>query len=296
VQYQLELARPAARDGAPLPRSRERIAHFSYDPAVVPRRARELATQLRRSLPADAAQFEIAERFRSDLAARFKYLAPGTEGGARDLSEFLSGAAGAHCEYFATALALMLRVEGIPCRVVTGYRSEEWEPGRSTLTIRARDAHAWVEVLDPGGGWYTVDPTPSIGVPGLADRGLFARVGRLANDLWSAVSGFDAKARTAMFAWIAEVPQRIARHPGQAALVSVALALLLIGAHLRRAGAGEPHARAYRRALRRLKLDLAPGETPRELLARARRTACPAPGLRELEGATAAHESARNRA
>jgi hypothetical protein len=55
----------------------------------------------------------------------------------------------------------------------------------------------------------------------------------------------------------------------------------------------EPHGRAYRRALRKLKLEIAPTETPRELLARARRTAYPAEGLRELEVATAAHEQAR---
>ncbi|MCK6459470.1 MAG: hypothetical protein L6Q95_06195, partial [Planctomycetes bacterium] len=57
---------------------------------------------------------------------------------------------------------------------------------------------------------------------------------------------------------------------------------------------GEPHARAYRKALRRLRLELGPTETPRELLARARRTAYPADGLRELEVATAAHEQARS--
>jgi transglutaminase-like putative cysteine protease len=73
-----------------------------------------------------------------------------------------------YCEYFATAMAVMLRETGIPARVAVGFL-----PGRVTLepdpasgrettefTVSTSDAHAWVEVLFPGYGWVTFEPTP----------------------------------------------------------------------------------------------------------------------------------------
>lgn len=291
VQYSVELARPSVPGGQP--RSGPMV-HHDLDPRTVPPRALELVRELEKGIAPDAPQHTIVERFRAEVAARFSYLAPGTEGAARSFKEFLEGR-GAHCEYFATTLAVLLRLEGIPCRVVTGYRSEELDDARALLTVRASHAHAWVEVLDPEAGWMTVDPTP----PGVANagdaRGFLAAVKRIADGLWAAVSGFNAKARDGVFVWLADLPGRIARRPGDAALFTVALALVIASLRLRRRRREEPHGRAYRRTLRRLKLDLAPAETPRELLARARRTAYPAEGLRELEGATATHESARYR-
>lgn len=73
-----------------------------------------------------------------------------------------------YCEYFASAMAVMLRSTGIPARVAVGFA-----PGRLTLpadpavgrttntyTVSSSDAHAWVEVLFPGQGWVKFDPTP----------------------------------------------------------------------------------------------------------------------------------------
>ncbi len=294
VQYAIELFEPRAPGGPQRHVTGEFRAHvFLHDPRAVPQRARDLARELRQGLAPDAPQHRIVEMFRSDLAARFRYLAPGAEGGANTLEEFLAGRAGAHCEYFATALAVMLRVERIPCRVVTGYRSEEWDPDRGKLTVRAHHAHAWVEVLDPERGWMTVDPTPSVGAGAGGNRTFLAGLARAANDFWAAVAGFDSQARDAALAWLAALPWRIAGRPGEAALFSAALALVIVALGVRRRRREEPHRRAYRRLLTKLKLELAPAETPRELLARARRTAYPMEGLRELELATAAHEQAR---
>lgn len=291
MQYAVELAVPGVPDGPPA--LQRGGVHVAMDPRVLPGRVFALAREIRGSLAPDAPQHRIVERFRSEISRRFTYLAPGAEGGARSFSEFLEGKAGAHCEYFATALAVMLRLEKIPCRVVTGYRSEEWDRDRGTVTFRASDAHAWVEVLDPAAGWTTVDATPPFAAGAGNGRGLWAAVKRIADRLWSGVAGFNAEARGRVFAWLAALPGRIARNPGDAALFGTALALVLVAARLRRRRREEPHGRAYRRTLRKLKLDLEPSETPRELLARARRTAYPADGLRELEVATAAHEQAR---
>jgi transglutaminase-like putative cysteine protease len=73
-----------------------------------------------------------------------------------------------YCEYYATAMAVMLRATGVPARVAVGFL-----PGRVTgepdpadgrelteYTVSTADAHAWVEVLFPGAGWVTFEPTP----------------------------------------------------------------------------------------------------------------------------------------
>ncbi len=73
-----------------------------------------------------------------------------------------------YCEYFATAMAVMLRETGIPARVAVGFlpgeRVATTEPGSDDgldeYVVTTRDAHAWVEVLFPGYGWITFEPTP----------------------------------------------------------------------------------------------------------------------------------------
>jgi hypothetical protein len=72
-----------------------------------------------------------------------------------------------YCEYFATAMAVMLRATGIPARVAVGFLpGERVAPGDpatgepATFEVSTSDAHAWVEVLFPGYGWIKFDPTP----------------------------------------------------------------------------------------------------------------------------------------
>lgn len=65
-----------------------------------------------------------------------------------------------HCEYFASAMAVMLRTIEIPSRVVTGFESGVYNPISGTQLIRTSDAHSWVEAWLPERGWTTFDPTP----------------------------------------------------------------------------------------------------------------------------------------
>jgi transglutaminase-like putative cysteine protease len=65
-----------------------------------------------------------------------------------------------HCEYFASSMAVLLRVIGIPSRVVTGFQSGVYNPISGAQLIRTSDAHAWVEAWLPHRGWTTFDPTP----------------------------------------------------------------------------------------------------------------------------------------
>ncbi len=64
------------------------------------------------------------------------------------------------CEQFATAQVVMLRTLGIPARLVAGYNAGEYNALSGYYTIRASDAHAWVEVYFPDYGWIPFDPTP----------------------------------------------------------------------------------------------------------------------------------------
>jgi len=66
-----------------------------------------------------------------------------------------------HCELFASALALMLRSQGVPTRVVNGYRGGEWNDTDRSYIVRQSDAHLWLEVLFPDFGWIKFDPSPS---------------------------------------------------------------------------------------------------------------------------------------
>ena len=76
------------------------------------------------------------------------------------LANFLFERRQGHCEYFATAMAVMLRTLGIPSRLITGFQGGAWNPISGWYVVRASDAHSWVEAWIDGAGWRTFDPTP----------------------------------------------------------------------------------------------------------------------------------------
>ena len=81
------------------------------------------------------------------------------------LTYFLLEKPPAHCEYFASGAAALLRSVGVPCRYVTGFVAAERNNYGDYWVARNRDAHAWVEAFDPEQGWVVVEATPSSGVP-----------------------------------------------------------------------------------------------------------------------------------
>ncbi len=76
------------------------------------------------------------------------------------LAAFLLSDRAGYCQQFSGAMALMLRMAGIPARVATGF-APGLRQGRGRWRVRDLDAHSWVEVLFPGIGWVAFDPTPS---------------------------------------------------------------------------------------------------------------------------------------
>jgi hypothetical protein len=128
---------------------------------------------------------------------RFKYSLdqPNTHG-RMPLDVFLFEAKRGHCEYFATALAIMLRGVGIPSRNVTGFVGGEYNEYGNYYSLRQSDAHSWVEALIPDRGWVTLDPTPVSSerlVRGSLLSGMNAMVDALRAYWMTRVVGYDLR-------------------------------------------------------------------------------------------------------
>lgn len=91
----------------------------------------------------------------------FRYTLDNPSGhAANPLEDFLDRTRAGHCEYFASAMALMLRARGVPARVVNGYRLGPWIPEGGYFRVSQDQAHSWVEYWDEG-QWLRADPTPA---------------------------------------------------------------------------------------------------------------------------------------
>ncbi len=90
------------------------------------------------------------------------------------LANFLFERRKGHCEYFASAMTVMLRVQGIPARMVNGFQSGTFNPVSGLYVMRGSDAHSWVEAWLPDSGWTVFDPTPAVIRPPV--NGLLARL------------------------------------------------------------------------------------------------------------------------
>jgi len=100
---------------------------------------------------------QLEHRLRHDYGYTLELLPSAV---ADPLANFLFERKKGHCEYFASAMAVMLRTLGIPARVVTGFQSGIYNPITHLQVVRASDAHSWVEASITGRGWTTFDPTP----------------------------------------------------------------------------------------------------------------------------------------
>jgi protein-glutamine gamma-glutamyltransferase len=133
-------------------------------------------TQLARDITAHSTNdYDRASNIQHYLISHYGYTLDLTGPQAGDpLAYFLFVRRAGHCEYFASAMTIMLRSIGVPARYVTGFLRGEFNDVGGDYIVRGSDAHSWVEVYFPGYGWITFDPTP----PGDVERrGVFARLG-----------------------------------------------------------------------------------------------------------------------
>jgi transglutaminase-like putative cysteine protease len=140
------------------PGDRERYLALPRIPERTQRRAREITAKERD-------QLHQALALRAYLESKFVYRArvtpPPRNVDATDY--FLFHMDGAYCDYFASAMAVMARLNGIPSRVVTGYSSDEEEEKTGLWIVREKHAHSWVEVFIDRYGWFELDPSPQPG-------------------------------------------------------------------------------------------------------------------------------------
>src|SRR6266496_1317325 len=118
---------------------------------------------LARQLAAGAStQLDVVARVERYLrdGGRFRYTTNLPEPGLSPLADFLLRDHAGDCQHFAGAAALLLRLAGVPTRVVAGFATGEPQPdGR--FEVRDVDAHAWIEVYFQGYGWVPFNPTPA---------------------------------------------------------------------------------------------------------------------------------------
>jgi transglutaminase-like putative cysteine protease len=258
-------------------------------------RVRELALQLTRNKSEAAAKVEGVVKW---LQATHGY----TTDLKRDasvpdpLEDFLFHQKAGHCEYFASAAAMLLRMSGVPTRYVNGFLGGEWNALRQSITVRDNRAHSWVEAYLGSTGWVRVDATPA--ASRAARMGRFRQIVDAVEMLWNRwVIEYSASQQLLLarqlsrqFGWMQPHFSRGGSHPRaskkHALIIAAAVVALVVGFALRRlprrrAGKsgsrrtqrGEPPVfHIYQKTLERLAAHghaRRPEETPHEFLARA---------------------------
>ncbi|WP_426566290.1 transglutaminase TgpA family protein [Angustibacter sp. McL0619] len=126
-------------------------------PPSVTARTRALATQVTGGATTRGEQVAMVEHY---LSSTYPYRldSPVPPPGQDAVDHFLFDARTGFCEQFAAAEVVLLRSLGVPSRMATGYAFGSVQG--DVRVLRGKDAHAWVEVWQPGSGWLTSDPTP----------------------------------------------------------------------------------------------------------------------------------------
>lgn len=124
-------------------------------------------------------RYDAARAIESYLPQTYGYTLDLKAGGPDPLADFLFRVREGHCEYFATAMAVMLRTQKIAARVVNGFQMGEYNATADAYTVRQQDAHSWVEVYFPAtDSWVAFDPTPAAGRPVRTSTGFMAGLAR----------------------------------------------------------------------------------------------------------------------
>ena len=158
VRYEVSsaLIAPMAPGGLELTPSE--AAQYLQLPTLDPR-----IPDLARQLMGDGAPMQRARSLELHLRRNYAYTLKFPSSVPKDpLADFLFVRREGHCEYFASSMAVMLRTQGVPARVVNGFAGGAYNPVSDLYMIRASDAHSWVEAYIKGWGWMIFDPTPSV--------------------------------------------------------------------------------------------------------------------------------------
>jgi len=149
-------------------------AQYLQLPEGLPARVRRLAEEITTGAETP---YQKADWIQKYLRGRYEYATavPTAPAGQDVVDYFLFDAPGGFCTYFASAMTVMLRMEGVPARIVSGYAMGMYDQEKAMYRVPASAAHAWVEVYFPELGWVEFEPTPAFSefayAPGLAPAG-----------------------------------------------------------------------------------------------------------------------------
>lgn len=151
------------------PQGREAFQLHLQVPESTSARTVELADRLAAE---SSSTFDLVRRMEAWIGANVRYDldAPVPPEGVDAVDDLLFGSQLGFCEQIATALAVMLRTQGVPTRLATGYTPGDRDRVTGVWEVRASDAHAWVEVWFPETGWQAFDPTSSVPLAGESGR------------------------------------------------------------------------------------------------------------------------------
>lgn len=173
----------------------EEYERYLQLPSTIDPRISSLAKEILLKTNA-ATRYDAAKAIESELQTNFGYSLQMKATGADPLADFLFNVKEGHCEYFSTAMAVMLRTRGVAARVVNGFLPGEYNETAGAFTVRQSDAHSWVEVYFPEtNSWVTFDPTPPAGRTEPVRTGLAAQLHKFAEALelvwFQYVVGYD---------------------------------------------------------------------------------------------------------
>jgi transglutaminase-like putative cysteine protease len=262
-----------------------RARHYARLPNDLDQRIAALADSLTEGLDNSYDQTVAIQRYLQSLEYTRDLPATVRE---TTLEYFLFERQAGHCEYFSTAMAIMLRTLGIQTRNVNGFLGGQWSQFGDYLVVTQNEAHSWVEVWFPGYGWVMFDPTPA-GAGGSSQMTSWFWPGRIFFDglqhRWSKwVLDYDVEDQSGIFArWSGLLGSRATNtsdrplEESTRSPVGVALLLLVLVVGIlwaRRGGAKfTPATHAYlqlREACVRADIGITPGLTPLALVARVR--------------------------
>jgi transglutaminase-like putative cysteine protease len=240
-------------------------------------------TQLAKEVTAQASnRYEKVEAVLGFLSRDFSYTldqlrSERVEAGADPVEGFVFDTKAGHCEYFASAMALMLREVDVPTRIVNGYYGGHYNELGDFYAVRQADAHSWVEVHFGDFGWVTFDPTPPDGRVAGDDAplwpGFSEAVDAMRNAYLVNVVGFNLRTQMEALQKMGfgkQGPQGESKdlRKGVAGIAIAVLAMVLIRRYRRLRGRNSdellPVTELYQRALRRLAkhgLERAPSES-----------------------------------
>jgi transglutaminase-like putative cysteine protease len=201
--------------------STERARHLALP--LLPDRIAELAHNWTDRFPSPEAKAAAIE---DHLRREFAYdLHSSSQGKPQPVDHFLFESKRGHCEFFSTAMAVMLRMVGVPSRNVTGFVGGTWNRFGRYYAVREGDAHSWVEAyIDdparPGSGtWRTFDPTPPSGAQPLEPPGgayyYMRDLLEAASQRWNTyVVGYDLRKQVRLFDEISGKYQNLRKKTG----------------------------------------------------------------------------------